>query len=121
MKTEMELIARIYAFDISRNVTPFGDDCIRANGPLHDLIWQQARGDFQRDVARNLAANGFVIGYLAQGWKPRGKALQYNSKYEKSLHNFAERVNEKLPGRYHLEYGQVGPKGAWGYRLVDSI
>lgn len=64
----MELIARIHAFDISRNVTPFGDDCIRANGPLH---------------------------------------------------NFAERVNQKLPGRYHLEYGQVGPKGAWGYRLVD--
>lgn len=119
-QTEMELIIRIQAYEIARNTTPYGDECIRANGPLHDLIWQQARDDYQRDVARNLAYNGYVIGYLADGGALKGNALRYKGRYEQSLHNFAERVENALPGRYHLVYDQVGPKGAWGYRLTDE-
>jgi hypothetical protein len=51
----------------------------------------------------------------------RGKAKNYMGRYEASLRNFANRVNEKLPGRFHLEYDSVGPKGALGYRLTDEV
>ena len=121
METEMELMTRVYATEPARTTTPRGDACIIPNDGLKDLIWSQARGSYQRLIALNLQTNGFVIGYKAQGDVVRGKAKSYKGRYETSLHNFAERVNDRLPGRYRLEYDRVGPKGAWGYRLTDEV
>jgi hypothetical protein len=103
--------------------TPHGDECVafNATSPIVPIIINQARGSWQREVAANLIRNGYVIGYLATGSKLRGKAKSYNTGYERSLSHLMERtriaVHQSSP--YRLLDGPVGPKGAFGYYLVD--
>lgn len=121
MTTDLDVIGRVYIEPITRSKTPHGDDCIIPNDALKSLIAGTARGSYQVAAARNLIATGYIIGYKAQGSEVIGRAAKYKGRYEASLRTFANRVNEKLPGRFHLEYDRVGPKGAWGYRLTDEV
>jgi hypothetical protein len=121
MTTDMDIIWRVYREPINRSKTPRGDDCIVPGEALAEMIFRQARGSYQRDAARNLAETGYIIGYKAQGDVVRGKAKNYKGRYEASLRNFANRVQDALPGRFQLEYARVGPKGAWGFRLTDEV
>ncbi|MGB3944532.1 MAG: hypothetical protein WBK88_07060 [Methanothrix sp.] len=121
MTTELDVIGRAYREPIARSKTPRGNDCIIPNEALKSLIVGKARGSYQRAAARGLAETGYIIGYKAQGDVVRGKAKNYKGRYEASLRNFANRVQDALPGRFQLEYDRVGPKGAWGYRLTDEV
>ena len=121
MTTDIDVIGRVYIEPITRSKTPNGDDCIIPNEALKSLIAGEARGSYQMAAARNLIATGYIIGYKAQGDVIRGKAKNYKGRYEASLRNFANRVQDALPGRFQLEYARVGPKGAWGFRLTDEV
>ena len=100
--------------------TPNGKDClIAAELPiLRNRIYEQARGTWQEGVAGYLIRNGYVVGYEADGSRLKGKAKKYQSKYAKSLDNLMTRIEEHLPLGLELNSERVGPKGAWGYRLV---
>ena len=100
---------------IKYEATPHGDQCIIASDPLEELMLRSARGNWQREVVKNLAQVGWLVAYKATGVKLRGKAASYSGKYEQSLINLMERID--LPGRYIIESGRVGPKGGFGYWL----
>lgn len=103
--------------------TPNGKDClIAAELPvLQKRIYEQARGTWQEGVAGYLIRNGYVISYEADGSRLKGKAGNYGSKYAKSLDNLMTRIEEHLPLGLELKSEKVGPKGAWGYRLVKEV
>lgn len=48
----------------------------------------------------------------------KGKAQKYQTKYQTSLRNLVTRIDEHLVGSLELVDDQVGPKGAFGYRLI---
>ena len=103
--------------------TPNGKDClIAAELPvLQKRIYEQARGTWQEGVAGFLVRNGYIISYEADGSRLRGKAHSYGTKYARSLYNLMTRIEEHLPLGLELKSEKVGPKGAWGYRLVKEV
>ena len=98
--------------------TPNGLPCWIPGTVLAETIRNQARGTFQRDVAEQLISKGFVIEYKPAGTQLKGKAKSYSSKYNTSVSNLMGRIEKNLPGTMDIIKGPVGPKGAFGYRLV---
>jgi hypothetical protein len=104
--------------------TPQKKECIGSIDPqskLGELVLSQAIGSWQRIVAVRLLDHGYIIGYLADGGKLKGRAKNYQSKYAKSLYNLMNRIKEELNTNspYKLISGSVGPKGAFGYYLSE--
>lgn len=116
---KLDKIAEVYKTEPETSATPLGEPCIKANPGLAAIISSQARGSFQRRVAENLISDGWVVAYLADGKPIRGKAKAYKGRYEASVRNVMNRINDMLPGRYHIESGPVGVKGGYGYWLSD--
>jgi len=114
-------LAEVYQTEMKTSITPQGDKCILANEGLAKILMAQTRGSYQRAVIRNLARNGYIVSYLAQGTELRGNARNYSGKYERSLTNLMNRIENVLPGRINLESGSVGSKGGFGYRLTDEV
>ena len=105
--------------------TPQGENCIGSIDPqsrLGELILKHPKGNYQLTVVMRLLDRGYIIGYLADGGKLRGKAKSYRSKYEKSLSNLMNRIREELNTNspFKLISGSVGPKGAFGYYLSEE-
>ena len=98
--------------------TPNGLPCWIPGTVLAETIRNQARGTFQRDVAEQLISEGFIIEYKPTGSQLRGRAKSYQSKYNRSISNLMGRIENNLPGTLEIVKGPVGPKGAFGYRLV---
>lgn len=86
------------------------------NENLKQLMLDQTRGCYQESVIVRLYEQGYLIGYMADG-KLRGKARNYQSKYQRSLRNVINRINDVLPENVWICSGSVGPKGAFGYYL----
>ena len=118
---DAEILAEVYSDEPERAITPQGRPCIKVNAGLEKILDGQARGSYQRAVVRELARSGYVVGYLAQGGALRGKAASYNGKYEISLRHLMNRIEDHLPGRYHIESGATGEKGGFGYWLSDEV
>ena len=106
------------SLDLNDAKTPNGLPCWIPGTVLAETIRNQARGTFQRDVAEQLISEGFVIGYKPTGVQLKGKAASYKSKYDASVNNLMVRIMWNLPGTLDIIKGPVGPKGAFGYRLV---
>jgi hypothetical protein len=105
--------------------TPQGDNCIGSIDPqsrLGELILKTPKGSFQTTVVMRLLDHGYVIGYLADGGPLRGRARNYQSKYERSLFNLMNRIKEELNTNspFKLVSGSVGPKGGFGYYLSEE-
>ena len=98
--------------------TANGKPCWIPGPELAKLIRNQAKGSWQQDVVENLINHGYIIGYEATGSQLKGKARSYQSKYQRSLRNLMTRIDEHLVGSLEILDDQVGPKGAFGYRLV---
>ncbi len=107
----------VYKPEMDRR-TPNGKPCWVPGPELAKLLRKQAKGAWQQEVVENLIANGYVIGYKATGSMLKGKAQKYQTKYQTSLRNLVTRIDEHLVGSLELVDDQVGPKGAFGYRLI---
>jgi len=104
--------------------TPYGDDCIafEKNGRMSKLVMDQARGSWQRSVCQSLIRDGYIIGYQATGDSLKGKAKNYQTKYQTSLYNLMHRINRTMQNEseYCLIHDRVGPKGAYGYYITTT-
>ena len=98
--------------------TPNGKPCWIPGPELAKLLRKQARGSWQQEVVENLISNGYVVSYQATGNQLRGRAKNYQSKYQTSLRNLMIRIEEHLVGTLEIRSEAVGPKDAFGYRLV---
>ena len=101
--------------------TPYGEECINRDTLPEDLIKliaNQARGCWQDEVVFHLLDYGYVVGYMPTGSPIRGKAKNWQSKYNKSLRNLMWRIEDTLEeNAISIKSGPVGPKGGWGYYL----
>ncbi len=98
--------------------TPNGLPCWIAGKELAEMIREQARGCYQDAVVEFLVQHGYVVGYRATGDMLKGKARKYNGKYANSVQNLMDRIDSMLPGTLEIRRDFVGPKGAFGYRLI---
>lgn len=98
--------------------TPNGKPCWIPGTMLADQIRNQARGCFQKEVAETLISQGYIIEYKPTGTVLKGKARSYNTRYNTSIRNMMARIAKNLPGTLDILSNFVGPKNAFGYRLV---
>ncbi len=98
--------------------TEFGDEYLKPDDEqIKELMISQTRGCYQESAISRLYNEGYIIGYKATGSPIKGKAGNYQSKYQTSLRNVINRINKILPDGIEICSGSVGPKGAFGYYL----
>jgi hypothetical protein len=98
--------------------TPNGKPCWIPGEVLAEVIRNQAKGRFQKEVAETLISQGYIIEYKPTGTTLKGKAKSYNTRYNTSTRHLMARIAEVLPGTLDILSDFVGPKNAFGYRLV---
>lgn len=100
-------------------MTPHGESCVSEVDQVKPMLLVQAKGSWQKEVVSNLVSSGYIVGYRATGML-RGKARKYQSHYARSLTNLMTRIENRLMTTdFVLCYGQVGPKGGYGYYITE--
>jgi hypothetical protein len=96
--------------------TPFGETCFsteKEDTRFRRWVLSQAKGTWQKKVARNLLRKGYVVAHEASGQSRIGSSTY------KSLDGLMNRVEFAIAGLrpYRLAYCKVGPNGGMGYAI----
>lgn len=89
--------------------TPNGMPCWIAGQELAEVIRNQAKGSYQKELVEAIITKGYVI---------QNKLSKSRSRYDTSIAHLMNRIDNVLPGTLHIEEGPTGLQGGFGYRLV---
>ena len=82
-------------------------------------------GKWQKSMLSKMSTSKRGVFYSLMNLQ--GKALQYKSKYEKSLmnaidyHNSGKVEDSPIKNGYVIQTGKYGPRGGFGYRVVPGL